>query len=345
MKKALSVALLIALPALLLVAGTAQEEIAVPELFEQEVAAMEEAFGGLRAFMAELIGEVKWNMSDIDDLQAALAALSDFTEAIAIELKTAEGKIVGLQAGVAELGDGQEELRLRVVALEAGLAELSAFAEGCCRQLEAMIQLQGEELQGAMQRNREELQGAMQRNREELEGLIHANRADIEALIAELARLEQRFNRWAEDYAAFKEEFQAFQQIVLDDLASLHDDIDALAIRIQFLEDEDVGSFKKKVLELERNMAALSIKVDNNRTKLEGFDYAFAGFASDIELNASGLLSAMSLIEDHEVRIAAMEDGSTVAALQEQVNTLYFLSILGLLAGLGALIWTFMGSS
>jgi hypothetical protein len=117
-----------------------------------------------------------------------------------------------------------------------------------------------------------------------------------------------------------------------------------LAIRIQLLEDEDVGSFKKKVLELERNMAALSIKVDNNRTKLEGFDHAFAGFASDIELNASGLLSAMSLIEDHEVRIAAMEDGSTVAALQEQVNSLYFMAILGLLAGLGALIWTFVGS-
>jgi hypothetical protein len=179
MKKALSVALLIALPALLLVAGTAQEELTVPELFEQEVAAMEEAFGGLRAFMTELIGEVKWNMSDIDDLQGALAALSDFTEAIAIELKTAEGKIVGLQAGVAELGDGQEELRVRVAALEAGLAEISAFAEECCRRLEALIQRQGEDLKGLIQR-----QG------EDLGGLIHSNRADLEALIADLAAIQ-----------------------------------------------------------------------------------------------------------------------------------------------------------
>jgi len=330
MKKALSMALLIAMPAVLFVTGIGQEEPPVAELFEQEVAVMQEAFGGVQAFMMELISEVKMNMGDIDVLQADAQELRDFAEALAIELKSAEGKIVGLQNSVSELGanlvqlgEGQEQLRARVVALEAGIAELSAFLEDCCRRLEMLIASQ----------------------RAEIDAAIAEILAAVDELAGRLALLEERFTHWAEDYAVFKEECSAFRGAVSADLLSLHEDIDALAMRVQILEDEDVGSFKRKVIELERNMAALSIKVDNNRTKLEGFDHAFGSFASDIELNASGLLSALSLVEDHEVRLMALEDGSVVAELQEQVNSLYFMSILGLLAGLGALIWSFLGTS
>ena len=69
MKRALSVAVLTALSLLVfLFIGFAQEEgaPAVPELLEQELDAMEAAYGGLTIFMAELITEVKGNMADID---------------------------------------------------------------------------------------------------------------------------------------------------------------------------------------------------------------------------------------------------------------------------------------
>jgi len=311
MKKALSTALLLALLAAMSLASSAQEDIAVPELFEREIASMEEAFGGLRAFMAELIGEVKGNMADIDELQAGFGVLSEYADAIALELKGALEKIAGLQIG-------QAELQGRVLTLESDLAELSAFAEECCHRLEQLIL-----------RTREEFATA------------------IEELGADLATLDQRFTRWAEDYAAFKE-------IVLDDLAALHGDVDGLNItlvnlemRVQCLEDEDVGSFKRKVIELERNMAALAIKVDNNRTKLEGFDYALASLTTDIELNGSGLLSAMTLIEDHEARISTLEGGDSgrLDEIQQQAESAQMLAIVALLAGVGALVLGFLGGS
>ena len=120
---------------------------------------------------------------------------------------------------------------------------------------------------------------------------------------------------------------------------------EALAVRVQILEDQDVGTFKKKVLQLERSMSALSIKIDNNRAKLEGFDQAIASLASEIETNRSGLLANMNLLEDHEIRISGLEGGAQLAALEEQVNTLYFISIVALLAGIGALVWGFLGGS
>ena len=75
MKRALSVAVVTALSLLVFLnVGFAQEEgaPAVPELLEQELAAMEAAYGGLTIFMAELITEVKGNMADIDTFNAKL---------------------------------------------------------------------------------------------------------------------------------------------------------------------------------------------------------------------------------------------------------------------------------
>jgi len=188
----------------------------------------------------------------------------------------------------------QQELKVRIIALEAGLSELSAF----CDELSAKV--------------------------------------DVTA--GDLAMLKESCDALAADYSAFK-------GAILADISALkkgHEDLVARVRKIE--EDEDVGTFKKKVLELERTMSALSIRIDNNRAKLEGFDHAIAGLANDIEVNKSSILANMSLLEDHETRLMALEDGTMVADLQEQVSTLYFLAIIALLAGVGALIWCFMGS-
>ena len=91
-------------------------------------------------------------------------------------------------------------------------------------------------------------------------------------------------------------------------------------------------------------MSALAIKIDNNRAKLEGFDHAIASLAGEIEASKSGVLANMSLLEDHQTRLMALEAGTMLADLQDQLNTAYFLAIVGLLAGVGALVWGFMGT-
>jgi hypothetical protein len=59
-------------------------------------------------------------------------------------------------------------------------------------------------------------------------------------------------------------------------------------------------------------------------------------------MNQAGILANTNLIEDHDARIAALEGGAGLAELKSQVDGLYFISIVALLAGVGALIWGFM---
>jgi chromosome segregation ATPase len=324
MKRALSVATVTALSLLFcLFVGYAQEEgaLAVPELLEQELAAMETAFGGLEAFMADLVGEVKGNMGDIDTFNGKLEDYRDIVEAVSVEIKTAEGKIVGLRADVDALGATQQELKVRVVALEAGLSELAAFCD-------------------------------------ELKARIDVNTADLQAV-------DEAVGWLASDYGDFKVAYEAFKSSITADLLSLADDtkaglldlertftadmtflsgrLDDVAARVLALEEEDVGTFKKKVLELERSMAALSIRVDNNRAKLEGFDYAIASLSEDMTTMQEGILeSNQALLSEYDARLLALEEGNDV---QSQIDTLFFISIVALLAGVGALIWGFLGNS
>lgn len=311
MKKALSVAAVTALSLLVfLFVGYAQEEGAtsVAELLDQELATMESAFGSLEAFMTELIGEVKGNMGDIDDLNAKTDDLTDIVTAISIEIKTAEGKIVGLREDVDALGETQQELKVRIVALEAGLSELSTFVD-------------------------------------ELSARLSVTDASV-------GMLREEFDALFADYAVFKEAFAAFQVSVYGDIDALRDSfsadisllsftVDDLSLRVQALEDEDVGTFKKKVIDLERSMAALSIRIDNNRAKLEGFDHAIASLSDEMRATRESVLTAnQEVLAEYDARLLALE----AVGVQSQIDTLYFISIVALLAGVGALIWGFLGN-
>ncbi len=294
MKRALSVTAVTALSLLVfLFVGYGQEEgaQAVSELLEQELSAMEAIFGSLQALTGELISEIKGNMADIDELDARIEDYKDIVTAVSVEIKEAEGKIVGLRADVDALAETQQELMVRVVALEAGLSELSAFVD----QLKALLDLD----------------------------------------IADLAALRGEFDALAADYEPFK-------AAVYADISMLQGQFGDLAARMQALEDEDVGTFKKKVIELERSMAALAIRIDNNRAKLEGFDHAIAGLSEQINVELQDWSANQALEMDSlEARLAALEDSN----IQTQIDTLFFISIVALLAGVGALIWGFLGNN
>jgi chromosome segregation ATPase len=300
MKRALSVTAVTALSLLVfLFVGYGQEEgaQAVSDLLEQEISAMEATFGSLQSLMGELIGEIKGNMADIDELDARIEDYKDIVTAISVELKDAEGKIVGLRADVDALAETQQELMVRVVALEAGLSELSAFVD-------------------------------------ELKALLDQD-------IADLATLRGEFDALASAFADHKVEYEAFKVAINGDLSMLKGQVGDLAARLQALEDEDVGTFKKKVIELERAMAALAIRVDNNRAKLEGFDQAIAGLSDRINVElADWSANRAAELESLSARVAALEEND----LQPQIDTLFFISIVALLAGVGALIWGFLGN-
>jgi len=344
MKRVLSVAAVAALSLLFSLFAYAQEEgaLTVPELLEQELATMEAAFGSLEDFMAELIGEVKGNMGDIDTFDAKLEDYRDIVEAVSVEIKNAEGKIIGLRTDVTALGETQQELLVRVVALEAGLADLDAF----CSDLRARLDVAVADLDtledafdalvadyNAFKAGHEAFKMAITGDLDALREAVYADmNALSDALYAELGLLHD--NVYA-DLFSLEETFTA-------NLTFLGAQVDDLSARVFALEEEDVGTFKKKVIELERSMAALSIRVDNNRAKLEGFDYAIATVSEEMAALREGILESNdTLLSEVDARLLALEEGSN---MQEQIDTLFFISIIALLSGVGALIWGFLGN-
>jgi len=326
MKKALVMTIVgIALSVLFLAVGYAQGDAtaaaAQDDLLQQELAQLEDAFagvnnafGGLQAFMNEVVGEVKGNMAGVADLDSRLGDLSDVVQAISVELKTAEGKLIGLRKDVDGLSSTQQELLVRATALESGLSELSTSCDDFQKSISAALDA------------------------------VHADlSASLDATNAGLSALSDKYDALAATFADFNAQFAAFKDGVMSDIAALKKGQAGLEDRVKQLEDEDVGTFKKKVIELERSMSALSIKIDNNRAKLEGFDGAIADLANGVSMNQAGILANTNLIEDHDARITALEDGAGLAELKSQVDGLYFISIVALLAGVGALIWGFMG--
>jgi 5-enolpyruvylshikimate-3-phosphate synthase len=89
-------------------------------------------------------------------------------------------------------------------------------------------------------------------------------------------------------------------------------------------------------------MAALAIRIDNNRAKLEGFDYAIAGLSDEMSATRESVITAnQEVLAEYNARLEALES----VDMQSQIDTLYFISIVALLAGVGALIWGFLGNN
>jgi len=346
MKRALSVTAVTALSLLVfLFVGYGQEEgaQAVSELLEQELAAMESTFGGLQALMGELIGEIKGNMADIDELDARIEDYKDIVTAVSVEIKEAEGKIIGLREDVDALTETQQELMVRVVALEAGLSELSAFVD----EIKTLLDLDIADL-AALRGEFDVLADDYASHVVAFEAFRIAVYGDIDALRDSLyADLFEIRDNLATTIFALEEnvfgELGALRVGFTNDISLLQAQVGDLAARLQALEDEDVGTFKKKVIELERSMAALAIRIDNNRAKLEGFDHAIAALAERINVELQDWSSNRGLEMDAlGARVAALEDGTDI---QTQIDTLFFISIVALLAGVGALIWGFLGNN
>lgn len=333
MKKALFVVPIVALSLVLFLAvGYAQQQPqteaaqaangAQSDLLKQEIASMESVFGNLQSFMAELISEVKGNMSGVDTLNSSLGDLQDVVKAISVELKSAEGKIVGLQDTVQEMGGVQQTTQARLAKLESGLASLSQFAHDCCDTLTANLSSLTDQVNG--------LANQFSALQKDYAAFKKSLAADLSALGDRVTALEN------ENIGAFKDSTTA-------DISALKSGQATLETRVKALEDQDVGTFKKKVLELERSMSALAIKIDNNRAKLEGFDQAIAGLSGDIQANKAAIQTNQKAIAAQDSRISSLEGGSQLKDLQDQVSTLTFVSIVGLLAGIGALVWGFLG--
>lgn len=336
MKKALSIVLVGALSlALFLVAGYARSESTASAALEQELAAMEKIFADLHSFMGMLVTEVKTTMDDIDAAEIRIGDLRDVITSITVELKLAEGKILGLRSDVTEMAGVQQETRVRLAALEAGLAELAVTVDNWRDSLGTAITLTREDLT-VLDDRVSALIADYNAFKDDYAAFRTSLAADLSGLMGRIDALDTRI------LAIEGEEIGLFMETTFADISALRMGQDDLAIRMRKIEDEDIGTFRRKVLQLERSMSALSIRIDNNRAGLDGIEHALAVSAISIEANRCAILVNVDLLTDHELRITRIESLTEIEALQAQVDTLYLISIVALLAGVGALIWGFV---
>ncbi|MCD5416530.1 hypothetical protein LR032_05510 [Candidatus Bipolaricaulota bacterium] len=362
MKKALSIVLVGALSlALFLVAGYARSESTASAALEQELAAMEKIFADLHSFMGMLVTEVKTTMGDIDAAEIRIGDLRDVITSIAVELKLAEGKILGLRSDVTEMAGVQQETRVRLAALEAGLAELAVTVDNWRDSLGTAITLTREDLT-VLDDRVSALIADYNAFKDDYAAFRTSLAADLSGLTGRIDALDTRILAIeGEEIGLFKENTFAelsllggrlltleqkgiglFMETTFADISALRMGQEDLAIRMRKIEDEDIGTFRRKVLQLERSMSALSIRIDNNRAGLDGIEHALAVSAISIEANRCAILVNVDLLTDHELRITRIESLTEIEALQAQVDTLYLISIVALLAGVGALIWGFL---
>ena len=360
MKKALVITMVgIALSVLFLTVGYAQGAATATavqdDLLQKELAQLGEAFvgvnnafGGLQTFMNEVVGEVKGNMAGVADLDKRLGDLKNVVQAVSVELKAAEGKLIGLRDDVDGLSSTQRELLVRAAALESGLSELSASCDKFQKAITASLDATNADLSAlgdkydALAASFADFSAKFAAFKDSVTVELASIEGAIGSLQSDVSALSNKYDALAASFADFSAQFTAFKDSVMFDITALKKAQAGLEDRVKQLEDEDVGTFKKKVIELERSMSALSIKIDNNRAKLGGFDGAIADLANGISANQAGIFANTNLIEDHDARIAALEGGAGLAELKSQVDGLYFISIVALLAGVGALIWGFM---
>ncbi|HDJ29702.1 MAG TPA: hypothetical protein ENF29_01455 [Candidatus Acetothermia bacterium] len=308
MKKWITVAL-VGLMASILFLAVAQAQEAAPVEADKPTS-LAGALGCFESFMSDVLDKIQANMAQIDTLNGKTDDLRNTLSAVSLEIKDAEGKIIGLRQDVDAMGAVQKGYGDRIGALEQKLSDLAAACDAVAKK-------------------------------------VDVNQADIAALKDAVAALSDDYQAFKQsvqaDIAAVQQDINGFKQNTAAQFSAVNKSIADLNGRVKVLEDQDVGTFKKKVIELERTMSALSIKIDNNRSKLEGFDQAFADFSAEIDANKQAILANKNLLEDHENRIAALESGTQLTDLQDQVNSLYFISIVALLAGVGALVWGFLG--
>ncbi len=268
---------------------------------EEEIAAMEKAFGEVTGFFAELIAELKWAVAALNEVDQELNARY---RALAVQLKDAEAKLMQLADVCARV----PELEKRVDGLTDRLTELTNRVTDLRRRVDSEVSRLDTRVDGVAG-DLAELQAGLSGNVEELEARLLSVLSDV---------------------AGLREDVKSFSSRLSD-----HES------RLSKLEEMDLGSLHRRVLGLEQSVQALQIKIDNNRKKIEGVEATLSGLSADISAQRSLIADLDGRVTDQEARLGEVEqmvEDLDVAALREALGTAQVLGILGLLLGAGALV-------
>ncbi len=209
---------------------------------EEEIAAMEKAFGEVTGFFAELIAELKWAVAALNEVDQELNARY---RALAVQLKDAEAKLMQLADVCARV----PELEKRVDGLTDRLTELTNRVTDLRRRVDSEVSRLDTRVDG---------------------------------VASDLAELEARLLSVLSDVAGLREDVKSFSSRLSDhesrlskleemDLGSLHRRVLGLEQSVQALQIK-IDNNRKKIEGVEATLSGLSADISAQRSLIANLD-------------------------------------------------------------------------
>ncbi len=163
--------------------------------------------------------------------------------------------------------------------------------------------------------------------------------AELEAkLIALIGELRKALDEAVAGYQAADKDLEA-------KIARVAAQMEELASRVSVLESYDIGNLSRRVLSLEQAIQAIQIKIENNREKIAALEKTIGGLSADISALKDSVLTLEARVSDHDTRLADLESkmGTNIQDLTGRLDMVQTLSVLALLAGIGAIVLVLLG--
>jgi len=178
--------------------------------------------------------------------------------------------------------------------------------------------------------------------RKAVNDVIAGYQAADSALEAKLTSLIEELRKSLENAIA---ECQAADNELAGKIATLATQMDQLSSRVSVLECYDIGNLSRRVLSLEQAIQAIQIKIDNNREKIAALEKIIGSLTQEVSTLKESVLTLETRVSDYDTRIAALESkvGADVQDLSGRLDMVQALAVLGLLAGIGAIVLVLLG--
>lgn len=255
-------------------------------------------------------------------------------EAWAKVLNVFEEFLVEFKGAVDTLNNNDQDLLSKYRALAGQLKDLEA----------KLLQLQDmcNQKIPALEKSLADCSAQLAALRKSVEDVVAGYQAADSALEAKLTGLIMELRNSLDSAIAG---YKAADNELAAKIAALATQMDQLSSRVSVLESYDIGNLSRRVLSLEQAIQAVQIKIENNREKIAALEKTVGGFAADIAALKDSVQTLTTQVSDHDARLADLEGklGTNVQDLSGRLNTVQTVAILGLLAGIGAIVLVLLG--
>ncbi len=231
---------------------------------EEEIAAMEKAFGEVTGFFAELIAELKGAVAALNQVDEELQSRY---RALAVQLKDAEAKLLEL-ADVCARVPGLEE---RVGGLTSRLSELTS------RVTELRLRVEGE-------------LSRIDKRVDQVSSEVKELDARLTGLVTDLSDLREELKRVSARLADHESRIIALEEL---DLGSLHRRVLGLEQSVQALQIK-IDNNRKKIEGVETTLAGFSADIQSQRKAIQNLE-------SRVEAQEGRITEVETMVEDLDV--------------------------------------------